>query len=109
MMSSRNVATTTVPSAQSNAQVPLSASDERAAVERTIHRRVEDCDYAFYLRQVTWQFDEGTLRLDGRVPTFDLQETLPALFQNISGVERIINEVQVISSTGLSSVRSSQS
>jgi hypothetical protein len=80
-------------------------SQAREDVNACIHRRLKECSYGFYFNQVSWQFDGGQLRLVGRVPTFYLKQMLQTILRDIDHVEQIINDVHVVSATGLSSCR----
>ena len=51
------------------------------------------------------QFSNGVLTLEGRVPSFYLKQVLYSFLMRIDGVERLDDQVDVLSSTGLSSVR----
>lgn len=73
-------------------------------VDDHVRRRLVDCPYAYYLNKLAWHFDEGILTLTGCVPTNCLKHALETLLRDIEYVERIINDVQIVSSTGLSSV-----
>ena len=64
-----------------------------------------DCPYAYYYRNVTWEFRNGVLTLHGSVPTFYLKQMLQTRLRNLPGVDEIDNQVDVVSSVGLSSVR----
>jgi osmotically-inducible protein OsmY len=61
--------------------------------------------YAFYFKDVSVEFQNGVLTLRGRVPTFSLRSVLEDSLRNLQGVERVNNEVDVVSSRGLSSAR----
>lgn len=54
-------------------------------------------------RSVTCRFDQGVLRLDGRVPSFYLKQKAQTLVNEIDGVNRVENALVVINSWGLSS------
>lgn len=73
------------------------------SVEDAVRRRLEDCSYNFVFDKVSWQFADGTLTLQGCVPSFYLKQVLQELLRNIAQVDRIENDVAVVSSTGLSS------
>jgi hypothetical protein len=84
---------------------PAVASDARAAVDECVRRRLGDCPYGFYFNKVSWQFAAGQLRLEGCVPTFYLKQMLQTILRDIEHVDQIVNDVDVISATGLSSCR----
>ena len=79
---------------------------EQPLVEESARRRLaEDCPYAFCFNQVKFRYSQGTLTLTGRVPSFYLKQVLQTLLRDLDDVARIDNRVDVVSSTGLSSVR----
>jgi len=53
-----------------------------------------------WLRCVNCQYDEGVLRLTGRVPTFYLKQLAQTLVKNIDGVSRVDNQVLVADPRG---------
>ena len=78
-------------------------------IEDIARRRLAtECPYSFYFRQISIDFVEGRLVLRGRVPSFYLKQILQTLLTELDGVGRIDNRVDVVSTTGLSSVRSSE-
>jgi hypothetical protein len=79
-------------------QMPLPPPIEIVARQRL----QENCPYAFYFRCISVQFRDGVLTLRGRVPTFYLKQMLQTWLRNLDGVQRIDNQVDVVSSTGLS-------
>ena len=86
--------------------VVLDAAFERPPMEELARRRLaEACSYAFCFNQVTFRYVQGVLILRGRVPSFYLKQVLLTLLRDLEGVEHIDNQVEVISATGLSSVR----
>jgi hypothetical protein len=68
-----------------------------------IQDRIDSCPYAYYFDRVTWNYDCGTLTLQGRVGTFHLKQILQSMLTGLELVQRIDNQVAVVSSTGLSS------
>jgi osmotically-inducible protein OsmY len=85
-------------------------SDENSRVSAEIHEavreRLTNCPYAYYFSKVSWRCTGGTLTLAGEVPTFHLKQILQTILRDLEQVERIENDVDVVSSTGLSSERS---
>jgi hypothetical protein len=65
----------------------------------------KECPYAFYFREVRCEFTDGVLKVSGRVPTFYLKQILQSRLANIAGVQWVDNQVDVVSSVGLSTVR----
>jgi hypothetical protein len=79
---------------------------EQPSVEELARRRlVEEGLYAFCFNQVKFRYSQGTLTLTGRVPSFYMKQVLQTHLRELDGVARIDNRVDVVSSTGLSSVR----
>ena len=85
-------------------------SDENSRVSAEMHEavreRLTNCPYAYYFSKVSWRCVGGTLTLVGEVPNFHLKQILQTILRDLEQVERIENEVDVVSSTGLSSERS---
>ncbi len=74
-------------------------------VERLACRRLtEDCPYCFYFRDITCQYDRGTLTVRGRVPTFYLKQIITSQLRDLAEASRLRNEVDVVNAAGLSSV-----
>ena len=65
----------------------------------------ENCSYAFSFREVTFHYSNGVLTMRGRLPSFYLKQVLQTLLRDLHGVNQINNQVDVVTSTGLSSVR----
>ena len=87
-------------------QSELALHDESGVEELAEQRLSENRLYNFYFREITCSYDDGVLTLDGRVPTFRLKQVLQTMLFDVDGVDRIDNRVDVVNSTGLSSVRS---
>jgi hypothetical protein len=83
------------------------ADDER--VRQTVRQRIDGCSYRIVFGNVTWHCNDGHLTLRGRVPNFYLKQVLQELLHGIERVTQITNSVDVVSSTGMSSVRSDKS
>lgn len=79
---------------------------QRLAVEVLARRQLgEKCTYASCFNQVTFSYSQGILTLEGRLPSFYLKQVLQTHLRDLEGVTRIDNRVDVVSPTGLSSVR----
>jgi hypothetical protein len=78
-------------------------SNDKAEQARS--RLVEHRTYAHYLQHVTCHYELGVLILRGRVPTDRLRDALVRLVSDLAEIDSIDNQVDVISSTGLSWVR----
>jgi hypothetical protein len=78
----------------------------RQRVETAAKKRLaEEHPHGFYFGQVECVFEDGVLRLRGRVPTYYMKQLLQNRLADIDGVDWIDNEVDVVSSVGLSSAR----
>ena len=73
------------------------------SIDDAVRRRLKGCSYSFVFDKISWQFENGTLNLQGCVPSFYLKQVLQELLLNIGQIDRIENDVAVVSSTGLSS------
>lgn len=77
-----------------------------ALVEEAIRRRIEgNGTCPFYFNEVTCECSSGVLKVHGRVPTDRLKNVLWSLIQDLDGITEIDDRLDVVSSTGLSSVR----
>lgn len=74
-------------------------------VNDAVGRTLAKCPYAFVYRRITWRLHDGQLMLRGQVPSFHLKQMLQEYLRGIDGVERIVNDVEVDSAWGLSSMR----
>ena len=72
------------------------------AVGQCVSERLHQCPFAFYFNRVSWTFSGGTLTLSGCVPTLALKENLEKRLAHINHVQRIVNNLDVICSNGLS-------
>ena len=76
------------------------------AIEEAIRRRVEENGaYAFYFSEVNCKCSTGIVTVCGRVPTDRLKCALWSLILGLDGVAEIDDQLDVVSSTGLSSIR----
>jgi len=64
--------------------------------------RLAECSYAYYFNRVIWDFSGGTLTLRGQVATFHLKQMLQVILRDIPNVREIVNSVDVVNATGLS-------
>jgi hypothetical protein len=77
----------------------------RGIVAGKVQQRLSACPYSYCFNRVKWRYAHGTLTLEGSVATFYLKQLLQTLLRGVENVERIANDVDVVSSTGLSSER----
>ena len=83
----------------------VSVDDEiHNEVDVVVRERLEDGPYKFYFKKIRWKLYNGCLTLRGEVPTFHLKQVLQTRLKDIPGVDRLINQVDVINSCGLSTV-----
>ncbi len=107
----RKVAERTVDAKHASSTIGSCKYDERQpepdrAVEQAIRRRIEkDGRYAFYFREVSCECSSGVLNVRGRVPTNRLKDVLWSLIRDFDDIVEIDNQLDVVSSTGLSCVR----
>ena len=87
------------------ADASAAMSDLCTDVDQCVQRRLADSTYEFYFSRVSWQFQDGRLTLRGRVPTFYLKQMLQTILRDIEHVEHVVNKVDVVCATGLSSIR----
>jgi hypothetical protein len=78
----------------------------RKTVAESVRQRLSTCPYAYCFRRVKWRYAHGTLTLEGSVASFYLKQVLQTILLGMENVDRIANDVDVVSSTGLSSERS---
>lgn len=90
---------------KTGSEVPTDSVRIRESVNQCINDRLASCSYAFYLNSITWSFEKGQLTLNGRVPTFQLKHMLETLLRDVAYVDDFVNNVDVISSTGLSTTQ----
>jgi hypothetical protein len=88
---------------QNEESVPLQGM--RGIVADRVQQRLSACPYSYCYNRVKWRYADGTLTLEGSVATFYLKQQLQTLFRGVENVERIANDVDVVSSNGLSSER----
>jgi hypothetical protein len=67
----------------------------QAPVAAVMRQRLERSMYV-ELRGAECRFDSGVLTLTGEVPSFYLKQVAFALTENIDGVERVENQIEVV-------------
>jgi hypothetical protein len=70
-----------------------------------VQQRIAACPYSYCFNQVRWRFAHGTLTLEGNVSSFYLKQMLQTMLRSVENVDRICNDVDVVSSTGWSNDR----
>ncbi len=74
-------------------------------VNRCVSDRLTGCSCAYFLQSLSWSIDDGQLTVTGRVPTFQLKQMVETLLRDIPQVDTLVNKVDVVSSTGLSTTQ----
>ncbi len=77
----------------------------RQCVDECVQQQLNNCAYRFIFCKISWQFKSGKLSLNGQVPSFYLKQVLQELMRGIKHVDQIVNDVDVVSSNGLSSTK----
>ena len=77
--------------------------EHQRIVEETIRQRLAGCPYAFYFNRITCCYEQGRLTLSGCLPSFYMKQMLQTILRDIEHVTQIVNNVAVVSATGLSS------
>jgi hypothetical protein len=88
--------------------VSLELHGTRKTVAETVQQRLLACPYSYCFSRVRWKYAHGTLTLEGSVATFYLKQVLQSVLGSMEKVDRIANDVDVVSSTGLSSERDNE-
>lgn len=78
------------------------ADDVLQQVQKALAR---SCHFTRHWREIECDYENGVLTLRGSVPSFYLKQVLQSILKNVPGVQRIDNQVNVVSAAGLSSVR----
>ena len=89
--------------ASSAAHAVVEHCSASARVDEGVRERLGKCPYSHYFNRVTWCYVRGTLTLEGCVPTFYMKQILQTMLRDLEHVDQVSNEVDVVSSTGLSS------
>jgi osmotically-inducible protein OsmY len=71
------------------------------AVEEAYNRLSNASHY--FLRRILCEYDNGTLFVSGKVPSYYLKQLVHSRLRGIEGVQQIEDQIQVVSPTGLSS------
>src|SRR5687768_15932486 len=86
--------------------VSVESRATRNTVADRVQQRLLACPYSYCFNRVKWCYAHGTLTLEGIVASFYLKQVLQTMLHSVENVNRITNDVDVVSSTGLSSDRS---
>lgn len=84
---------------------PMSEPVTESIEELARRRMAENRSYASCFRDITLHHEDGVLTMRGHLPSFYMKQVLQTLLRDIDGVEQIDNQTDVVSATGLSSVR----
>ena len=78
----------------------------RIMIERLARQELDrHCHFRGHVDGFQFEHHDGVLTVRGRVPSFYLKQLLQTVLKRVDGVERINNQVDVVCSDGLSSVR----
>ncbi len=80
----------------------------RERVLDSVEQKLKGCPFGFIFRKVSAQYHDGVLVLQGKVPSFYLKQVLQEMLRGVGeqgDVQLIRNDVDVVCSNGLSSVR----
>jgi hypothetical protein len=82
-------------------------ANSAASVEQSAHDLLaEHPHFRGRAGSFSYEYRDDDLTVRGRVPTFYLKQLLQTVLKQVHGVSRINNQIDVISSDGVSSVRS---
>jgi len=92
------------PALLSNVQLEKETMESQIVCQA--RKQLSQCDH-FRCRcdSIGIEYQKGDLVLMGRLPSFYLKQVLQTVLRGLPGVERIDNRVDVVSPTGLSSVK----
>jgi hypothetical protein len=80
---------------------PRACTVAETAVEEAYKRLSNGSHY--FLRRILCEYDDGTLFISGKVPSYYRKQLVHSRLRGIEGVARVDDQIQVISPTGLSS------
>lgn len=81
------------------------AEPQQTTVWEAIHERLkENILLSRYIDSLKWEVKDDLLVLTGNLPSFYLKQVLQTALQNLPGIARLDNQVQVANSRDLSSV-----
>lgn len=83
----------------------MNQADEESIEQRARRRVTENTSYAICFRDISFCHADGVLTMQGRLPSFYMKQMLQTLLQGLQGVHQLDNQTDVVSATGLSSVR----
>jgi hypothetical protein len=79
--------------------------DKTDVVDRARQQLARECPCAYYFKDIHLEFNHGVLTVRGTVPTYALRLLLETILSHVDGVAGLDNQVNVINSRGLSTVR----
>lgn len=86
-------------------RVQTGEESQRTDVWEAAHERLkENIVLNRYIDSLKWEAKDDILVLTGHLPSFYLKQVLQTALQNLPGIARVDNQVQVANSRGLSSV-----
>jgi hypothetical protein len=96
---------TTLPTEAAASADAFDSQQARTVASLALHRLEQHPHFRGRGRTIHVTFDSGTLILSGRLSSFYLKQLLQESLQEVEGVQRIENRVDVMCSDGISGVR----
>lgn len=72
----------------------------KTSVVHQAERKLRSSSHRF-ARTVSCDYADGVLKIEGKVPSFYLKQRAQSLIQDIDGVDRVANELVVVSPYGI--------
>lgn len=69
--------------------------DDAAQLRQAVELHLESCGY-WYLRKIEVETAEDAVFIRGKVPTFYLKQIAQNLVGQVDGVEKVVNEIEVV-------------
>jgi osmotically-inducible protein OsmY len=85
-------------------RIPMKITDPNPSAALVKKRAIEQLEnHPYFKGRSQWvemEFEEGTLRLKGRLPSFFLKQVVQEILRELPGVDRLDNEIIVASPSG---------
>ena len=76
--------------------VRITAGPAASLLEERAEQRLR-CNSYLALKNITCEIEQGTLILRGQLPTYYLKQIASTAVADLDGVERVINQIEVVS------------